>query len=455
MAKKYLIGALAAGIAAFAQGAGRQVRDEGAAAGEWTHDVEAAKAYAKDSGRYLFMNFTGSDWCGWCKLMDEHVFAQPGWQAFAEDNLSLAFVDTPRDSSLVPAKYRARNRSLRDEYDVKGFPTYILFAPDGHVAGRLQAARGGTDMGFVTNVVSLIVEDRIAEFVTPEELADYRLAQEERAAWEADRDRLERDFRMKYDEPRTAARNEIGEAKLAILRRAAEWRRAGVKPNPLAAGKEIRFSDFGRGVVTNGASFGSWTCDWPAAQELAKESGKDILLAFTGPQWCDWGNAMESNVFNTAEWMDWAKDNLVLFYADCPDEANSGGLPEPILAQNATLYKKYGLQGCPFYLLATPEGERYDAFGATAGITPKAQIEAVELLLARHGLDKLAPADEVEQYRDLERREAEAEGKWREGYDMFIAEMDRMVERFKPIADRRNRLFMKAFEAYNAKKESK
>ncbi len=425
------------------------VRTEGAALGEWTQDVEAAKALSKSEGKYLFMNFTGSDWCGWCKLMDEHVFSKPGWQAFAKKNLALAFVDTPRDQSKVPEKYRGRNRDLRNEYDIKGFPSYILFAPDGHEAGRLQCARGGNDMGFVSNVVSTIVEDAISDYITPEELAEYSEALKEKEAWDADEQKLQREFNVNYHQPRTAVRQEVDVAKMAILRRAADARRAAAKPNPLAKGAKAVFSDFGRGVITNGAAFGSWTSDFASAQKLAQTSGKDMLLAFTGPNWCDWGNMMESNVFNTVEWMDWAKDNLVLVYLDCPDETNSGGLPEAILAQNAELYKRYGLAGCPFYLLVTPSGERYDAFGASSGIGPKEQIAAVELLLARHELEKFAPPSEIAQYRELERREAEAEAKWHEGYDVFIAEMDKLVKRFEPIAAKRNRIFMKAFEAYS------
>ena len=42
--------------------------------GEWTQDVEAAQELARKENKYTLLNFTGSDWCGWCKLMDEHVF---------------------------------------------------------------------------------------------------------------------------------------------------------------------------------------------------------------------------------------------------------------------------------------------------------------------------------------------------------------------------------------------
>ena len=32
----------------------------------WTSDFEAAKAQAAKEGKDLLIDFTGSDWCGWC-----------------------------------------------------------------------------------------------------------------------------------------------------------------------------------------------------------------------------------------------------------------------------------------------------------------------------------------------------------------------------------------------------
>ena len=48
----------------------------------WLTDYEAAKKQAAKEGKDILMDFTGSDWCGWCKLMDKGVFAQEEWQKF-------------------------------------------------------------------------------------------------------------------------------------------------------------------------------------------------------------------------------------------------------------------------------------------------------------------------------------------------------------------------------------
>ena len=61
-----------------------EVLTDGAQAGRWTMDYQAAKKYAKDNKKFLFINFTGSDWCGWCKLMDKAVFSDPAWEDFSK-----------------------------------------------------------------------------------------------------------------------------------------------------------------------------------------------------------------------------------------------------------------------------------------------------------------------------------------------------------------------------------
>ena len=41
----------------------------GATLGKWTQDLDAAKKLAKEKDLPMLINFSGSDWCGWCKRM--------------------------------------------------------------------------------------------------------------------------------------------------------------------------------------------------------------------------------------------------------------------------------------------------------------------------------------------------------------------------------------------------
>jgi thioredoxin-related protein len=126
---------------------------EGAKVGEWTMDFEAAKALAKAKNLPLLMNFTGSDWCGWCKLMDKNVFTTEAWKIFATQNMVTVFIDFPKDKSLVPAKLVPSNKALSEKFEVGGYPTYILLAPDGEKQlGKLSASRDATPASFIQDI---------------------------------------------------------------------------------------------------------------------------------------------------------------------------------------------------------------------------------------------------------------------------------------------------------------
>jgi len=126
---------------------------EGAKVGEWTMDFEAAKALAKEKKLTILMNFTGSDWCGWCKLMDKNVFSKDDWKLYAKDKLVLVFIDFPKDKTLVPEKRAEANKALSEKFEVQGYPTYILLASDGEKQlGKLSASREATPASFIQGI---------------------------------------------------------------------------------------------------------------------------------------------------------------------------------------------------------------------------------------------------------------------------------------------------------------
>lgn len=126
---------------------------EGAKVGEWTMDYEAAKALAKEKKLTILMNFTGSDWCGWCKLMDKNVFSTEQWKSYATQNLVTVFIDFPKNKSLVPEKRAEANKALSEKFGVQGYPTYILLASDGEKQlGKLGASRDATPASFIQGI---------------------------------------------------------------------------------------------------------------------------------------------------------------------------------------------------------------------------------------------------------------------------------------------------------------
>lgn len=133
------------------------VTADGAVSGEWTQDYDAAVSLAAEQGLPLLINFTGSDWCYWCKLMDSKVFSQEEWKTWAKGKIVLAFIDFPRTNTLVPKKYQARNRALAEKFGILGYPTYIVLASDGKtILGQLGASRDAAPAKFIADLEALL-----------------------------------------------------------------------------------------------------------------------------------------------------------------------------------------------------------------------------------------------------------------------------------------------------------
>ena len=66
----------------------------------WDDDFEKSLAKAKEEKKMVLLDFTGSDWCGYCIKLDEEVFSKSAFKKFAKENLVLVELDFPRGKSL-------------------------------------------------------------------------------------------------------------------------------------------------------------------------------------------------------------------------------------------------------------------------------------------------------------------------------------------------------------------
>jgi thioredoxin-related protein len=122
---------------------------DGAVPGKWTMDFDAAKKLASEKKFPILLDFSGSDWCGWCEVMESNVFTKPEWSAYAKENVIMVLIDFPNDKSLVPEKYVERNAALQSEFGVEGFPTFVVLDDDGTTElGRLGSGQDKTPASF-------------------------------------------------------------------------------------------------------------------------------------------------------------------------------------------------------------------------------------------------------------------------------------------------------------------
>lgn len=108
----------------------------------WLDNFDDAKAQAKKQGLPILMDFTGSDWCGWCIKLDKEVFSQKEFKEYAKKSLILFKADFPREKS-ISAKVRKQNDSLQDKYGVQGYPTIILVDAEGKKIAQTGYKDGG------------------------------------------------------------------------------------------------------------------------------------------------------------------------------------------------------------------------------------------------------------------------------------------------------------------------
>jgi protein disulfide-isomerase len=110
---------------------------------EWTTDYKAALAQAKSQKKLVLLDFTGSDWCGYCQLLDKEVFTQSSFKNFADKNYILVTIDFPHSREL-PADQKEQNDTLAKKFKVDGYPTLIVLKPDGTELGRQEGYDPGS-----------------------------------------------------------------------------------------------------------------------------------------------------------------------------------------------------------------------------------------------------------------------------------------------------------------------
>jgi len=96
----------------------------------WLNDYKKAQQEARASNKFLLLDFTGSDWCGWCKKFDKEILSQSQFQDYARENLVLVELDFPRTKPQSP-ELRRQNQELANQYQVQGFPTIVVLNGDG------------------------------------------------------------------------------------------------------------------------------------------------------------------------------------------------------------------------------------------------------------------------------------------------------------------------------------
>lgn len=117
-----------------------------------------------------------------------------------------------------------------------------------------------------------------------------------------------------------------------------------------------------------GEELGAWSPDMDAAKKLAKEQNKDLLIEFTGSDWCPPCIKLWNETFSKEEFQKAMSEKYVLVVMDTPRKSP---LAPELKAQSDLAHEIYAVNKWPTIFLASADGKPYartDDYDAVSGI---------------------------------------------------------------------------------------
>ncbi|MDD7984205.1 thioredoxin family protein [Lentisphaera marina] len=108
----------------------------------WETNFEAAKQKASKENKALLVDFTGTDWCGWCIRLKEEVFDHKEFSDFANQHFILVEIDYPQ-KKVQSDEIKAQNEKLKNTYQIQGYPTILVMDAEGRPFAKTGYQAGG------------------------------------------------------------------------------------------------------------------------------------------------------------------------------------------------------------------------------------------------------------------------------------------------------------------------
>ena len=104
----------------------------------WFIHWNYALAEARTKDKAIFILSTGSDWCGWCIRLRKNVLDQQEFLDYANKNLVLLYLDSPKKNKLCPEQEQ-HNAFIRKSLGVGGgVPNVIIVSHQGKLLGKIS-----------------------------------------------------------------------------------------------------------------------------------------------------------------------------------------------------------------------------------------------------------------------------------------------------------------------------
>lgn len=124
----------------------------------WEVKLDKAYALSEKTGKPIFANFTGTDWCGWCIRLRREVFDTKEFKDWAAENVVLLELDFPKRFKL-PEAIAQQNAGLAQAFGVRGYPTIWVFNASVNKETNKSELQGLAKSGYVAGGPSVWIKD--------------------------------------------------------------------------------------------------------------------------------------------------------------------------------------------------------------------------------------------------------------------------------------------------------
>jgi thioredoxin-related protein len=373
---------------------------------KWITNFGNAQGLARKDDRLILAYFRGSDWCPFCKKLDNEVLNTAPFVDWAEKNVVLLDVDFPSDKKQPPT-LKKQNDALKERYGVLKTPTFVFLDADGEPITRcgFDTAKlrddepKGEPTAFVQYLESVLKNRPKKQQLIQQEGLDHGLkyarehglplllmltqpqdATSEEVKQQA-RDLLANQKFVRFVNTHMAfvqiAWPKDDDNSLESLEFLAWAHRQKVPTLPLQLAVwdphkqqvTARVTSFDlvhieptlqrlRDVLPKIDYTGRWIEDYRLAQAIAAQTGRDILMNFTCTDASEWSQRMDKEIYQQEAFKDYARKNLVLLKLDFP-KTTAAQQPEKIAEQNRLLAEAHGVRGYPTVIFLNPKGQKF------------------------------------------------------------------------------------------------
>ena len=130
----------------------------------WIEDFEQAKKIAKEQKKPILIFFTGSDWCGLCKMLEKDFFTSSKFKEKANSSLVLYKADFPqRRTDIVTPAQKLVNEALDKKYSktrgTRVFPTIVMIDASGKEINFIESYNYIHDTTRHTKLIDFVLKN--------------------------------------------------------------------------------------------------------------------------------------------------------------------------------------------------------------------------------------------------------------------------------------------------------